>query len=77
VTRRGQRSGTRTRIATEARLEPDSYPAIRAGYHLNKRHWDTSTLDGSLPDQLVRDLIEDSYDLVVSALPKRIREQLG
>jgi predicted DNA-binding protein (MmcQ/YjbR family) len=55
----------------------DSYPAIRPGYHLNKRHWNTITLDGSLADQLVRDLIEDSYDLVVSALPKRVREQLG
>jgi predicted DNA-binding protein (MmcQ/YjbR family) len=55
----------------------DSYSAIRPGYHLNKRHWNTITLDGSLPDQLVRDLIEDSYDLVVSALPKRVREQLG
>ena len=55
----------------------DSYPAIRPGYHLNKRHWNTITLDGSLPDQLVRDLIEDSYDLVVSALPKRVQEQLG
>jgi predicted DNA-binding protein (MmcQ/YjbR family) len=55
----------------------DSYRAIRPGYHLNKRHWNTITLDGSLPDQLVRDLIEDSYDLVVSGLPKRVREQLG
>ena len=55
----------------------DSYPAIRPGYHLNKRHWNTITLDGSLPDQLVRDLIEDSYDLVVSALPRRIRAELG
>ena len=54
-----------------------SYGAIRPGYHLNKRHWNTLTLDGSLPDQLVRDLIEDSYDLVVSALPRRLREQLG
>jgi predicted DNA-binding protein (MmcQ/YjbR family) len=55
----------------------DTYPAIRPGYHLNKRHWNTITLDGSLPDQLVRDLIEDSYDLVVESLPKRVREQLG
>jgi predicted DNA-binding protein (MmcQ/YjbR family) len=55
----------------------NSYPAIRPGYHLNKRHWNTMTLDGSLSDQLIRDLIEDSYDLVVSALPKRMREQLG
>ena len=55
----------------------EEYPAVAPGYHLNKRHWNTITLDGSLPDQLVRDLIEDSYDLVVSALPKRVREQLG
>jgi predicted DNA-binding protein (MmcQ/YjbR family) len=55
----------------------DSYDAIRPGYHLNKRHWNTITLDDSLPDQLVRDFVEDSYDLVVSALPKRTREQLG
>jgi predicted DNA-binding protein (MmcQ/YjbR family) len=53
-----------------------TYPAIRPGYHLNKRHWNTITLDGSLPDDLVRDLIEDSYALVVSALPKRLRDQL-
>ena len=56
-------------LAVELR---NSYPAIRPGYHLNKRHWNTITLDGSLSDQLVRDLIEDSYDLVVSALPKRV-----
>jgi predicted DNA-binding protein (MmcQ/YjbR family) len=54
----------------------DTYAAIRPGYHLNKRHWNTITIDGSLPDQLVRDLVQDSYDLVVSALPKRTREQL-
>jgi predicted DNA-binding protein (MmcQ/YjbR family) len=61
-------------LAVELR---NSYPAIRPGYHLNKRHWNTITLDGRLSDQLVRDLIEDSYDLVVSALPKRVRDQLG
>jgi predicted DNA-binding protein (MmcQ/YjbR family) len=55
----------------------NSYPAIRPGYHLNKRHWNTVTLDGSLPGQIVRDLVEDSYDLIVSALPKRVREELA
>ena len=55
----------------------DSYPAIRPGYHLNKRHWNTLTLDGTLDDRFVRELIEDSYDLVVGALPKRVRERLG
>ncbi len=71
-------------LAVSAKCEPElaaqlrhTYPAIRPGYHLNKRHWNTITLDGSLPDQLVRDLIEDSYDLVVSAMPKRVREELG
>jgi predicted DNA-binding protein (MmcQ/YjbR family) len=74
----------RTPLQVSVKCEPDlavalrdSYPAIRPGYHLNKRHWNTVTLDGSLADQLVRDLIEDSYDLVVSALPRRVREQLG
>ena len=74
----------RTPLQVSVKCEPDlavslrdSYPAIRPGYHLNKRHWNTVTVDGSLPDQLVRDLIEDSYDLVVSALPKRVREELG
>jgi predicted DNA-binding protein (MmcQ/YjbR family) len=74
----------RTPLQVSVKCEPelavglrDSYRAIRPGYHLNKRHWNTLTLDGSLPDELVRDLVEDSYDLVVTALPRRIREQLG
>ena len=54
-----------------------SYPAVQPGYHLNKRHWNTVTLDGSLPDELVRDMLEDSYDLVVAALPRATRERLG
>ena len=74
----------RTPLEVSVKCEPElalqlrgSYAEIRPGYHLNKRHWNTVTLDGSLPDQLVRDMIEDSYDLVVSALPKRTREGLG
>ncbi len=73
----------RTPLEVSVKCEPElavglreAHPAIRPGYHLNKRHWNTITLDGSLPDQFVRDLIEDSYDLIVSALPKRTREQL-
>jgi predicted DNA-binding protein (MmcQ/YjbR family) len=50
-----------------------AHPAIAAGYHLNKRHWNTITLDGSLPDQMVTDLLGDSYDLVVASLPKARR----
>jgi predicted DNA-binding protein (MmcQ/YjbR family) len=60
-------------LAEQLRL---SHPAIAPGYHLNKRHWNTITLDGSLGDGMVRDLIEDSYALVVDALPRRAREAL-
>jgi predicted DNA-binding protein (MmcQ/YjbR family) len=50
-----------------------AHPAITPGYHLNKRHWNTITLDGSLPGQMVTDLLTDSYDLVVASLPKARR----
>ena len=60
-------------LAEQLRL---TYPAIRPGYHLNKRHWNTVTLDGSIGDRLVRDLIEDSWDLVLDKLPETRREAL-
>jgi predicted DNA-binding protein (MmcQ/YjbR family) len=50
------------------------HSAVQPGYHLNKRHWITVTLDGSLPDELVVGLLEDSYELVVAGLPKRERD---
>ena len=50
------------------------HSCIRPGYHLNKRHWITVTLDDSLPDELVFGLIEDSYELVVDGLPRRERD---
>jgi predicted DNA-binding protein (MmcQ/YjbR family) len=53
-----------------------AHDAIAPGYHLNKRHWNTVTLDGSLPDQMVRGMLEDSYDLIVSSLPHARREEL-
>ena len=50
---------------------------VRPGYHLNKRHWNTVTIKGSLRVQTIKDMIEDSYDLVVSGLPERRRRALG
>jgi predicted DNA-binding protein (MmcQ/YjbR family) len=44
-----------------------SYPDVAPGYHLNKRHWNTVALDGALPGDMVRSLIEDSYALVAPA----------
>jgi predicted DNA-binding protein (MmcQ/YjbR family) len=54
-----------------------AHAAVIPGYHLNKRHWNTVILDGSLPDDAVRDMIEDSYDLVVSKLPRGRSRALG
>jgi predicted DNA-binding protein (MmcQ/YjbR family) len=54
----------------------EAHHAVLPGYHLNKRHWNTVTIDGSLPDQAIKDMIEDSYDLVVSQLPVWRRRQL-
>lgn len=49
------------------------YPAIMPGYHMNKRHWNTVVLDGSIPDAEVLSMIDDSYALVVQGLPKSKR----
>ena len=54
-----------------------TYPTIKPGYHLNKRHWNTVTIDGSVPDRIVGDMLEDSYDLVVASLSKKKQRELG
>lgn len=71
-------------LRVSLKCEPQIAEALRAehaavlpGYHLNKRHWNTVVLDGSLAERLVRDMIEDSYDLVVSGLPAARRRELG
>jgi predicted DNA-binding protein (MmcQ/YjbR family) len=53
-----------------------AHRAVTPGYHLNKRHWNTVIIDGSIPEQMIKDMIEDSYDLVVSRLPKSQRPAL-
>lgn len=60
----------------EAEALRAEYPAITPGYHLNKRHWNTVRLDGTVPDELVVDMIDSSYDLIVASLPRAERERL-
>ena len=62
------------RLAEALRAE---HAAVIPGYHLSKRHWNTVILDGSLSDEAVKEMIEDSYDLVVSKLPRAERTALG
>ncbi|MFC8196373.1 MmcQ/YjbR family DNA-binding protein [Streptomyces sp. NPDC060006] len=58
------------------RLRAEHEGLIAPGYHMNKRHWNTVTVDGGLPDRVVRELVEDSYDLVVAGLPRAERLRL-
>jgi predicted DNA-binding protein (MmcQ/YjbR family) len=52
------------------------HAAVLPGYHLNKRHWNTLLLDGSLPPALVADLVRHSWELVVGRLPRAERRRL-
>ena len=53
-----------------------AFPAVTPGYHLNKEHWNTLVLDGSMPSALVEDLVRHSHDLVVAGLPAKVRRAL-
>lgn len=66
-----------------AKCDPDravelreQYDAIQPGYHMNKQHWNTVIVDGRVPAKLLHELIDESYNLVVKSLPKKVREEL-
>jgi predicted DNA-binding protein (MmcQ/YjbR family) len=52
------------------------YAAVRPGYHQNKRHWNTVELDGTIDDDELREMIDHSYQLVISCLPQSQRARL-
>jgi len=54
----------------------EKYAGIVPGYHMNKKHWNTVAADGSIPDAKLQHLINHSYELVVSKLPKKLKEEL-
>jgi predicted DNA-binding protein (MmcQ/YjbR family) len=54
-----------------------AYDAMRPGYHMNKDHWNTVLLDGSIPEEELLTWIDESYKLVVDALPVRLRRALA
>ena len=54
-----------------------TYPAVTPGWHMNKEHWNTVRLDGSLPEALERSLADRSYELVLASLSAREREKAG
>jgi predicted DNA-binding protein (MmcQ/YjbR family) len=65
------------------KCDPDQALALRAqyesvlpGYHMDKKHWNTLVLDGSLGDELVKELIDHSYELIVASLPKKTQREI-
>ena len=55
----------------------DQYSDVLPGFHMNKKHWNTLMLDGSLTDPFILNEIDHSYECVVNGLTRKIRAQLG
>lgn len=55
----------------------ETYADVQPGYHMNKQHWNTVVVNGSIPATVIRSMIDDSYQLVVHTLPKKDREGLS
>lgn len=54
----------------------EEYPAVKPGYHMSKTHWNTIEIDGSMADDVIKNLIDESYDLVVLKLTKLEQQKL-
>jgi predicted DNA-binding protein (MmcQ/YjbR family) len=60
----------------EAIIFREKYDAILPGYHMNKKHWNTVLMDGTISDKLLKQLIDHSYELVANSLTKKEKEEL-
>lgn len=54
----------------------ETFNGVKPGYHMNKTHWNTVSIDSDVPDPLIYELIDHSYDLIVKSLTKRQRDEL-
>jgi predicted DNA-binding protein (MmcQ/YjbR family) len=54
----------------------EKYADVVPGYHMNKKHWNSISVNGSIPDKLIKEWIRDSYQLVIKGLPKKMRAEL-
>lgn len=52
------------------------YPEVKPDYYMNKDHWNSVLLDGNLPDDVLKQLIDISYDIIFNSLPKVIRQKV-
>lgn len=60
----------------KAVLLREQYPKVQPGYHMNKKHWNSIYIEGSIPDKLIKQWIDESYELVVKKMPKRKQNEL-
>lgn len=61
----------------QALLWREEYDAVQPGYHMNKKHWNTVNLNGSIPNELIKEMILHSYERVKSGLTKKQKEELN
>lgn len=54
----------------------EEYPAVKPAYHMNKQHWNSIKVDGSMSDDMIKNLIDESYDLVVLKLTRKQQQEL-
>jgi len=54
----------------------ERYESVRPGYHMNKTHWNTIVLDGTIPQQEIRQMIDHSYEQIVLGMKKSERQKL-
>ncbi|MFO7978024.1 MAG: MmcQ/YjbR family DNA-binding protein, partial [Bacteroidales bacterium] len=55
----------------------EQYPAVLPGYHMSKKLWNTVMIDGSISDALLYEWTDDSYNLIVASLPRKVREAMN
>ncbi len=55
----------------------EQHACVLPGFHMNKKHWNTIVVDGSVSNKQLKEWIDHSYDLVVRSLPKKLREQFS
>ncbi len=54
----------------------EKFNAVRPGFHMNKQHWNTITFNEDVADDLLKELILHSYELIFSSLPKKLKNEL-
>ncbi|MDA8930332.1 MmcQ/YjbR family DNA-binding protein [Bacteroidia bacterium] len=71
-------------VSISLKCDPDkaeelraTYTAVNAGYHMNKKHWNTVTVNQDLDDSLLLTMVDDSFALVVKSLPKKLQATIG